>query len=206
MFPGRSNKWGHRCLGRVAACFSSGGFTFYDSSDCIIPHSTLYKQHQQKQIATLHIRFCYDKRVEKFSIRKFPIWTDSILNPVDAAISILHRADLLGVPGNEPVGVYCGISGYYFLRDSHIRDILRLICIRTYPDSTHSLQVHILRLVPHSNRVTAAVCLHMGGAPISDIAFPLRWHIVSVHAYLRECFQEVGQVMEQAITGAFGTS
>ena len=103
-------------------------------------------------------------------------------------------------------GVYGGRSGYYFLRDSHIRDILRLICIRTYPDPTHYLQVHILRLVPHLNRVTAAVCLHMGGAPLSDIAFRLRWHIASVPTYLRECFQEVGQIMEQAITGAFKTS
>jgi hypothetical protein len=30
---------------------------------------------------------------------------DFILNPVDATISILHQADLLGIPGNEPVGV-----------------------------------------------------------------------------------------------------
>jgi hypothetical protein len=131
--------------------------------------------------------------------------TDSILNPVDAAISILHRADLLGVPGNEPVGVYGRRSGCYFLRDLHIRDILRLICIRTYPDSTQYLGVHI-RLVPHSNRVTAAVCLHMGGAPLSDIAFWLRWHIASVPTYLHECYQEFGQIMEQAIAGAFKTS
>jgi hypothetical protein len=116
-------------LGRTASRFPWGDFTFYDGSDCIIPHSTLYKQHQQKQIATVHIRFRYDKSAENFSIQKFPISTDSILNPVDAAISIIHQADLLGVPGNEEVGVYGGRSGYYFLRDSHIRDILCLICI-----------------------------------------------------------------------------
>jgi hypothetical protein len=46
----------------------------------------------------------------------------------------------------------------------------------------------------------------MGGATIADIAFRLRWHIASVPTYLRECFQEVGSIMEQAIVGAFKTS
>jgi hypothetical protein len=46
----------------------------------------------------------------------------------------------------------------------------------------------------------------MGGASLSGIAFPLRWHIASVPTYLRECFQEVEQIMEHAITGAFKTS
>jgi hypothetical protein len=54
--------------------------------------------------------------------------------------------------------------------------------------------------------VMAAVCLHMGGASIDDIAFRLRWHASSVPTYLRECFQDVGAVMEQAVSGAFKTS
>jgi hypothetical protein len=75
-----------------------------------------------------------------------------------------------------------------------------------YPDLTHYLQVYILRLVPHSNCVTAPVCLHMGGAPLSDTTFWLRWHIANVPTYFHECFQEVGQIMKQAITGASKTS
>jgi hypothetical protein len=86
-------------------------------------------RNQHKQTATVHIRFCYDKSAETFSFWKFTLWKDPILNPVDAAISILHRVDLLGVPVNEPAGVYGRQSGYYFLHDSYIRDILRLICI-----------------------------------------------------------------------------
>jgi hypothetical protein len=50
------------------------------------------------------------------------------------------------------------------------------------------------------------VVLHMGGASISDIAFRLRWNEASVPTYLRECFQDVGSIMETAITGAFKTS
>jgi hypothetical protein len=181
-------------------------FTFYDSNDCLIPHDALFRLHGKKQVAMVHIRFRYDKSAENFSTRKFPTSTDPILNPVDASISILHRAALLRVPRNEPVGVYGGKLGYYFLRDSHVRDILRIICIRTYPDPAHYLRLHIKRLVPHSNRVTAAVCLQMGGASIPDIAFRLRWHVASVPTYLRECFQEVGSIMTQAIQGAFKTS
>jgi hypothetical protein len=172
----------------------------------VIPHAVLYSCHQQKQVQMVHIRFRYDKSATNFSTRKFPTSNDPILNPVDAVISILHRADLLGVKTNEPVGVYGRKLRFYFLKDSHVREILRTICVRTYPDPQHYLRVHIVRLVPHSNRVTAAVCLQMGGAPLPDIAFRLRWHVASVPTYLRECFQEVGPIMQQAIMGAFKTS
>jgi hypothetical protein len=112
---------------------------------------------------------------------------EPILNPVDAVISILHRAGMLRVPPSEPVGVYESTTGYYFLCDSHVQDILRTICVQRYPDPNHYIRVNILCLVPHLNRVTAAVCLQMGGATLSDIAFQLRWHIASVPTYLREC-------------------
>jgi hypothetical protein len=186
--------------------FIRADFTFYDANDCLIAHEDIFHCHRKKQIMMVHIRFRYDKSADNFSTRKFPSSTDAILNPVDATVSILHRAAILGIAPNEPIGVYGGKLRYCFLRDSHVRDILRRICIRTYPDTTHYLRVHIQRLVPHSNRVTAAVCLQMGGATLADIAFRLRWHITSVPTYLRECFQEVGPIMEQAIVGAFKTS
>jgi hypothetical protein len=157
---------------------------------------------------TVHIRFRYDKGAENFAIQRFSLSSDPVLDPVDAVVSILHRATLLLVPKWDPIGVYGASpsSPFYFLRDSHVRDELRNMCIRTYPDPNHYLRIHVARIVPHSNRVTAAVCLHMGGASIDDIAFCLRWHVSSVPTYLRECFQDVGAVMEQAVTGAFKTS
>jgi hypothetical protein len=80
------------------------------------------------------------------------------------------------------------------------------MCVAAYSDPTHYLRIHIDRLVPHSNRVTAAVCLQMGGASHEDIAFRLRWKVGSVPTYLRECFQEVGPIMSSTLQGAFKTS
>jgi hypothetical protein len=108
---------------------------------------------------------------------------------------------MLRVPIPEPVGVYSPPSStsYAFLRDYHITPILRDMCRLAYPDETHYLRIHIERLVPHSNRVTAAVCLKMGGASDEDIAFRLRWNVSSVPTYLRECFQDVGSIMLAAL-------
>ena len=141
-------------------------------------------------------------------IRKFEATSDSILNPLDAAISILRRADMLHVPINEPMGIYAanGTTTFLFLRDYHITPILRQMCRLAYPDPQHYLRVHIERLVPHSNRVTAAVCLKMGGATDEDIAFRLRWNIASAPTYLHECFQELGPIMTSTLQGAFKTT
>jgi hypothetical protein len=44
---------------------------------------------------TVHVPFQYDKGAENFSVRKFSTMTDSILDPVDVAISLLHCANIL---------------------------------------------------------------------------------------------------------------
>jgi hypothetical protein len=187
--------------------FIRADFEFFDAKQRRVPLSALHDSHRKGLVSTVHIRFRYDKSSENFSIRKFSQTGDAILDPVDAAVSILHRADLLLVPSNEPIGVYANtFPSFCFLRDYHIRDILRRMCIAAYPDSTHYLRIHIDRLVPHSNRVTAAVCLQMGGASHEDIAFRLRWKVGSVPTYLRECFQEVGTIMSSTLQGAFKTS
>jgi hypothetical protein len=182
-------------------------FQFFDASHRLVPLLTLFKSHRAGLVRMVHIRFRYDKSSENFSIRKFSRTTDAILDPVDAAVSILHRADLLRVPSTTPVGIYSTDStSYHFLRDYHIRDHMRRMCVRAYSDPKHYLRIHIARLVPHSNRVTAAVCLQMGGASNDEIAFRLRWKVGSVSTYLRECFQEVGHVMASTLQGAFKTS
>jgi hypothetical protein len=188
--------------------FIRADFQFYDVDNCCVPHKHVLTLHRQHQLRTVHIRFRFDKSKNNFVIRKFDKTSDPILNPVDAAVSILRRADMLNVPPHEPIGVYTvpGAVLYSFLRDYHITPILRNMCCLAYPDPTHYLRIHIERLVPHSNRVTAAVCLKMGGATDEDIAFRLRWNIASVPTYLRECFQEVGPIMMTTLQGAFKTS
>jgi hypothetical protein len=76
-------------------------------------------------------------------------------------------------------------------------------CRLAYPDPAHEMRIKIDRIVAHSNRVTAAVCLHQGGASIDEIAFRLRWQPGSVPTYLRECFQGVGDILQKAIIGIF---
>ena len=183
-------------------------FQFYTRDNCCVPHKLVLHAHKMGTIAMVHIRFRFDKSKNNFTIRKFQVTQDPILNPVDAAVSILRRADMLQVPQHEPVGVYSPSwsSTYSFLRDYHITPILRAMCILAYPNTSHYLRIHISRLVPHSNRVTAAVCLKMGGATDEEIAFRLRWNVASVPTYLRECFQEVGPIMTSTLQGAFKTS
>ena len=187
--------------------FMRQDFQFFDGQQCCVPHLKVSEHHRKGLIKAFHIRFRFDKSKHNFVIRKCMLTTDKILNPVDAAVSILRRATRLKVPANEPIGVYsvAGTESFLFLRDYHITPILRSMCRLAYPDEKHYLRVHIDRLVPHSNRVTAAVCLKMGGATDEDIAFRLRWNIASVPTYLRECFQEVGPIMTSTLQGAFKT-
>jgi hypothetical protein len=188
--------------------FTRADFQFYDENNRCVPQEHVLAMHKKQRVKTVHIRFRFDKSKHNFVIRKFDTTTDAILNPVAAAVSIIRRADMLQVPAHEPVGVYAttGAFLYSFLRDYHITPILRNMCCLAYPDPTHYLRIHIESLVPHSNRVTAAVCLKMGGATDEDIAFRLRWNIASVPTYLRECFQEVGTIMTTTLQGAFKTS
>jgi hypothetical protein len=187
--------------------FIRADFQFYDASHRLVPPLDLFLAHRKGLVRMVHIRFRYDKSTKNFSIRKFLCSPDPILNPVDAAVSLYHRADLLKVPSNEPIGVFSLDSlSYRFLRDYHIKDHMRQMCVNAYEDPKHYLRIHIGRLVPHSNRVTAAVCLQMGGASNDEIAFRLRWKVGSVPTYLRECFQGVGNIMSSAIQGAFKTS
>jgi hypothetical protein len=198
-----SGKWAG-----MALAFLAEDFTFFDFQHCCVPHADIVHEYKQKRIQMVHIRFRFDKSKTNFSIRKFMVTNDMILNPVDAAVSIIRRAQLLKVPPKEPLGVYSPEDSkqYRFLRDYHITPILRRMCVRAYPDPSHYLRLHIHRLVPHSNRVTAAVCLKMGGAADEEIAFRLRWNVASVPTYLRECFQEVGTIMLSTLQGAFKTS
>jgi hypothetical protein len=190
-----------------ALAFLRDDFTFYDNQHTLIEQANLHRQHLQGLVQSVHIRFRFDKSPRNFSIRKFQSTQDVILNPVAAAISILHRANLLSVPLWEPIGVFgLTASKYSFLRDFHVSAVMKKACIWAYPDPTHYMRVHIDQIVPHSNRITAAVSLKLGGATDEEIAFRLRWHVSSVPTYLRECFQQVGAIVQSTLMGAYRTS
>jgi hypothetical protein len=81
-------------------------------------------------------------------------------------------------------------------------------CIWAYPNPQHYMRIHIASVVAHSDHITAAVSLKLGGAYSNEeIAFRLRWHVSSVLTYLRECFQQVGSLIETTLNdGAYRTS
>jgi hypothetical protein len=56
------------------------------------------------------------------------------------------------------------------------------------------------------NRITAAVALKLGGASDKEIAFCLWWHISSIPTYLGKCFQQVGNIVQTTLAGAYRTS
>ncbi len=146
-----------------ALAFVRDDFTFYDGSHTLVESATLHRRYLQGHVQTVHIRFRFDKSPRNFSIRKFQSTGDSILDPVAAAISCFHRADLLGVPLWEPIGVFGTASRKYsFLRDYHLTKIMRKACEWAYPDPNHYMRLHILQIVPHSNHITAAVSLKLG--------------------------------------------
>jgi hypothetical protein len=182
-------------------------FIFYDPEHTLIEHAHLHRRHIQGHVKSVHLRFRFDKSPRNFSFRKFQSTEDPILDPVAAAVSIVHRADLLSVPLWEPVGVF-GVTSrkFFFLRDYHISAIMKQACVWAYPDPSHYMRVHIAQIVPHSNRITAAVSLKLGGATDEEIAFRLRWNIASVPTYLRKCFQQVGAIVQTTLQGAYRTS
>jgi hypothetical protein len=105
------------------------------------------------------------------------------MDPVAAAVSCIHHADLLRILLWEPIGAFGAINcSPTFLRDYHVSHIMRKACKWAYPSPTHYMRVHILNIVPHSKHITAAVSLKLGGASDEQIAFRLCWHIASVSA------------------------
>jgi hypothetical protein len=180
-------------------------FTFFTAGLIMISHDCVASFHAQRAISAIQIRFRFDKSKDNFTIRKFSTLDHPFLNPVDAAVSILCRAQILGVPANEPIGVFqtpLAIT-FAFITAKTVTDVMHHACIVAYPDPQHHLLRNIKSLVAHSNRVTAAVCLQQGGASNDEIAFRLRWQPGSVPIYLPDCFQAVGDTLQKTLVGAY---
>jgi hypothetical protein len=197
-----AGEWAGRAL-----AFLQEDFTFYTPTKLVIHRDNLCLFHASSSISEVHIRFRYDKSKDNFTIRKFRRTGHPYLDPVDASVSIFRRAHSLRVPSDEPLGVYCSdrtaSTPYSFIADAIVKRVMQQACKLAYPDPSHELRIKIHRIVAHSNRVTAAVCLQQGGATIDEIAFRLRWQPGSVPTYLRECFQGVGDILQKAIVGIF---
>jgi hypothetical protein len=189
------------CAGQALA-FIRDDFLYFDTSGRLLALSSLLVN--PGQAASLHVTFRYDKSATNHSVRKYTRIADSFLCPIARSLSILRRAQALGVPADYPLGVFrCDDSAnYVFLDGNDVQYVMRTACIAAYPDHTHYMRLHIKRLVSHSNRVTAAVALRAAGLSIEDIAYRLRWKAASVETYLRECYQSIGDVTQKAITGA----
>jgi hypothetical protein len=197
-----AGKWANQALAFIAS-----DFVFFDKASLLVDNAFCLLNTVLDHIHELHIRFRFDKSKNNFTIRKYTRLPGAPFDPVVAAINIVRRAHILAVPPQEPLGQFrnLGSSINSMLLDSHVRNHLRLACRLAYPDPRHYCRIHILGLVAHSTRVTAALCLKLGGATDEIIAFRLRWHVSSVPTYLRECFNGIDEVMQKAITGVFHT-
>lgn len=190
--------------------FIRDDFRFYDSGEREITGVNIFAAHANLTLEYLEVCFRFDKSKNNFTYRKYRRTGHPIFCPVDAAISILRRAHTLQVPLDEPIGVSIinnrrALTPYRFLRDTDVRTHMRVACQEAHEDD-HYLRQNITSIVPHSNRVTAAVCLQLGGAHNDEIAFQLRWHVDSVPIYLRHCFKGVGDTLTKVVNGVLRQS
>jgi hypothetical protein len=191
-----------------ALAFIAKDFTFWDEHMCQLDPSTCLDDDALDQIYEIHIRFRFDKSDTNFTIRKYRRQSGQgiAFDLITAVINVFRRANILRIPAHEPLGQYRQQNGRIVcIRDKDVRDVHRMSCIRAYPNPNHYCRVNIDGLVSHSNRVTAALCLQLGGASIDEIAFRLRWKPGSVPTYLRECFNGIDTIMQKAISGAYLT-
>jgi len=184
--------------------FIRADFTYFDKD--------LIRRHFRICIATpglakyVHIRFRFDKSVNNFTIRKYESQPGNLLCPVDSSLSILKRADMLGIPADYPVGAYRPMGAcpgsFAFLKGDDMQRVMQQACVLAYPNPNHYMRLHMHLLMSHSNRITAAVALHNAGVSIPVIAHRLRWSVDSVSFYLRDCFKAIGPLTQKAIEGS----
>ena len=93
---------------------------------------------------------------------------------------------------------------YRYLRSTeHMGKTMREIIMLAFPNPAHYLRLRPHLVVPHCNRVTAAVALYNMGWSFPEIAYRLRWQPDSVMHYIRESPYKVGKATGDALVGAF---
>jgi hypothetical protein len=132
-----------------------------------------------------------------YSIRSL-VTISAKFDMIVALINIFRQASILRIPAHEPIGQYRQKnSNIVCLHDKDVRDILCAGCIQAYTNPLHYCRLNITGIVAHSNPVTAALCLYLGGATIDEIAFWFCWEPGSVPMYLRECFIGIDAIMRK---------
>ena len=185
--------------------FIADDFTFFDKFNCRITLTEILADPTRP--VELHVRFRFDKSGRAFTIRKFRRGS-GFLCPILAATSILLRAAALAVQPSDTIGVYYNPrarkakSGVVLLQSSDVIEVMRSVCLETYPDPQHYYHINYKCIDGHALRVTAACVLFAAGVPKEVIAFRLRWKLESVDHYLRDCANFTCQVTQAALIGS----
>merc|ERR1711935_709957 len=100
--------------------FVSADWTFFTADLEVVPPDCLLSMHRQRLVKWVQIRWRFDKSANNFVFHRFELTGDAIFDPVDAAVNIYYRAQLLDVKANVPLGVWKLPTGRAkrFLRDS----------------------------------------------------------------------------------------
>jgi hypothetical protein len=188
--------------------FICDDFTFYDKFVQLSQNEAT--QDSPCRVAHfVFIRFRFDKSPTNFSIRKICCISGTFLCPVKAMISLLCRADMLGIPGDFPIGAFRMPSQqpgeFTFIKGDNVKRVMQEACVLGHPDPDHYMRKHIHLIQSHSNHMTAAVAMFNAGVLMETIAHPLCWSVESVKHYLRKCTTKIGFLIKRAIQGAMMT-
>ena len=185
--------------------FIASDFTFFDKFNRRLTLTEILDDPDRP--VELHVRFRFDKSGRTFTVRKFRRGS-GFLCPILAAMSILLRAAALNVPSNAPVGVFYNPrarkakNGVVLLQSSDVIEVMRSVCLETYPDPRHYYHINYKCIDGHAVRVTAAMVLFAAGVPKEVIAFRLRWKLESVDHYLRDCAGFTCHMTQAALIGS----
>jgi len=160
----------------------------------------------------LHVQFCFDKSPTNFTglseSSRESLALSSALSK--GALSILHCADLLGIPVNYPIGAYQPPQGCC---SESVCFLVWLACSKHnatglsfgLPKICTNMCLNIHLIMSHSNWVMATVALHNAGIHEEVIAHHLHWTVESVKFYICDYFKAIGSSLWKPFQEPFTT-
>lgn len=118
--------WGGKPL-----AFIRSDFQFFDHNESLISHKLLSNLHRRGLVRSVHVRFRYDKGAENFSVRKYSATDDSILDPVNAVVSLLHQFSSLLILRTQIIPLSCCVTSKP--SSNIMRELGRLFLYRICP-------------------------------------------------------------------------